>query len=96
MAKVEAIVEFELGSSDNWCWTSFSRLVKFAFGAGFEFKIIKNCVERITAVCKHKKSKNSLWRIYAYLEKANNFFVVRTYKGFHNYGCEIEPSSVLG
>ncbi|XP_028066671.1 uncharacterized protein LOC114269541 [Camellia sinensis] len=67
-------------------------LCKYAIEIGLEFVYVKNEKCRVTAVCSMRESKACLWRVYASLESANNFFYIRTLHDEHTCGAAIRTS----
>ncbi|XP_012837654.1 PREDICTED: uncharacterized protein LOC105958192 [Erythranthe guttata] len=68
-------------------------LRKYAVEVGFEFDYVKNEPSTITAECKYRVMKKSMWRIHALLQKENGFFYIRTFEKHHTCGASFSSSS---
>lgn len=60
------------------------KLCKFAIEKGFLFDYAKNDSLRVSATCSKKESEKCEWYIYASIEKASGFFVIRKLVNTHS------------
>ena len=60
------------------------KLCKFAIEKGFLFDYAKNDNLRVNATCSKKESEKCEWYIYASIEKASGFFVIRKLVNTHS------------
>lgn len=61
-------------------------LVKFSVQNAFEYRLLKNEQDRVTAKCKFKNETNCRWRVHASPDKPNGCFVIHTYNPEHRCG----------
>lgn len=60
-------------------------LIKYSVQVGFDFKLLKNCKSRVTAVCAKREETGCLWRIHAVLDSVDQAFRISMYE--HNHTC---------
>ncbi|KAG5553484.1 hypothetical protein RHGRI_011382 [Rhododendron griersonianum] len=58
-------------------------LAKYAMHCGFEYDFVKNDQERVTAVCREKKS-GCPWIVHGRVDKLSRFFYIRELNNVHN------------
>lgn len=66
-------------------WGFRRALIKYSVQMGFEFRYVKNCASRVTAVCARHDS-GCPWRIHAVRELVDKAFRISTYE--RNHSCD--------
>lgn len=59
------------------------KLCKYAIEKGFRLKYIKNDRDRVTAECFMKHAEGCKWRVHAILNRANEFFYIKSLNNEH-------------